>query len=99
MATAAAQAKGEAIQEQEKLFNFLKKYDLHDYYSKFLHSGVRRLNHLKDVAGDEDTMNEIGLKRAEMTRLKTKVKEHLTWRGKMVVSGARWVEVSYSVES
>lgn len=94
MATAAATLKGEAIQEQEKLFNFLKKYDLQNYYSKFLQSGVRRLNHLKDVAGDEDSLSEIGLTRVERNRLKTKVKENLSRMGKMMVSSERWNELS-----
>lgn len=85
MATAVP-PRDEALQEQEKLYNFLKKYDLQNYYGKFVRSGVRRLTHLKVVSGEEDILNEIGLTTVEKRRLKTKVKENLSWRGKMVVS-------------
>lgn len=83
--TAAIQPESEALQEQEKLFNFLKRYDLHAYYSKFLLEGVRRLNHLKDV-GDDASLDAIGMSRIEKIRLRKKVKENVSWKGKFVVS-------------
>lgn len=86
MATAATLPNGEALQEQEKLFNFLKKYDLQLHYNKFLQKGVRRLNHLKDVAVDDASLDEIGLSRIERVRLRKKVKENVTRRGKFVVT-------------
>ena len=73
------------IREQERLFNFLKKYSLHQYYQKFLLKGVHRLNHLKDVCGDDASLDEIGLSRIERQRLKKKVKENVEWRGRIVV--------------
>lgn len=76
----------EALREKERLYNFLKKYDLHQYHDKFLLKGVHRLSHLKDVCADEDSMEEIGLSRIERLRLKKKVKENVAWRGKFVVS-------------
>ncbi len=76
----------ESLQEQEKLYNFLKKYDLQNHYTKFVRSGVRRLSHLKVVAGDDDSLNEIGLTKIEKDRLKTKVKENFSWKGRMVVN-------------
>ena len=76
----------EAQQELEKLFNFLKWYNLHDYYNKFLQNGVCRLNHLKAVAGDDASLDEIGLSRIERVRLKKKVKENVSWKGKFMVT-------------
>ena len=88
MATSASSAssRDESLQEQEKLYNFLKKYDLQIYYSKFVRSGVRRLSHLKSVAGDEESLSEIGLTKFERIRLKIKIKENFSWKGKVVVS-------------
>lgn len=74
------------IREQERLFNFLKKYSLHQYYQKFLQKGVHRLNHLKDVCGDDASLDEIGLTRIERQRLKKKVKENVVWVGRFMVS-------------
>ena len=76
----------ELAREQERLFNFLKKYDLQQYYSKFLVKGVHRLTHLKGVLADEASLDEVGLSRIERMRLRRKVKEHAGWKGKIVVS-------------
>lgn len=73
-------------QEQTRLFNFLKHYDLHQYYPKFVDSGVKRLSHLKDVVADEACLNEIGLTRPERIRLRKKVKENVESFGKFKVS-------------
>lgn len=73
------------IREQERLFNFLKKYSLQQYYHKFLMKGVHRLNHLKDVCGDDASLDEIGLSRIERQRLRKKVKENVEWMGRLVV--------------
>lgn len=75
----------EMIREQERLFNFLKKYSLHQYYHKFLLKGVHRLSHLKDVCGDDASLDEIGLSRIERLRLRKKVKENVEWMGRFVV--------------
>lgn len=72
-------------QEQKKLYNFLKHYDLHQYYTKFVERGVRRFAHLKDVAADEATLEEIGLSRLERARFRKKVKENLESFGKLKV--------------
>ncbi len=72
-------------QEQTRLFNFLKHYDLHKYFSKFVDSGVKRLTHLKDVAVDDASLNEIGLTRPERIRLRKKVKENVESFGKFKV--------------
>ena len=74
------------IREQERLFNFLKKYSLHQYYQKFLLKGVHRLSHLKDVCNDDASLDEIGLTRIERQRLKKKVKENVEWMGRIMVS-------------
>ncbi len=76
----------QAIHEKERLYNFLKKYDLHKYYQKFLLKGVHRLSHLKDVSVDETSLDEIGLSRIERQRLRKKVRENVAWRGRFVVS-------------
>ena len=73
------------IREQERLFNFLKKYSLHQYYQKFLLQVVHRLYHLKDVCGDDASLDEIGLSRIERQRLRKKVKENVEWMGRFVV--------------
>ena len=73
-------------QEQTRLFNFLKHYDLHQYYSKFMDRGVKRLTHLKDVVADEASLDEIGLTRPEKIRLRKKVKENVESIGKFKVS-------------
>jgi len=88
MATSATplSSRDENLLEQEKLYNFLKKYDLQNYYSKFVHCGVRKLSHLKSAAGDEESLSEIGLTKFERNRLKTKFKENFSWKGKVVVS-------------
>jgi hypothetical protein len=86
MAMSTASQDLELIREGERLFNFLKKYDLHQYHTKFLHKGVHRLTHLKGVLADEASLDEIGLSRIERNRLRSKVKENVTWRGKLVVS-------------
>ena len=78
-------ATGELQLEQEKLFNFLKKYDLQAYYTKFLLKGVHRVNYLKDVVGDDASMDEIGLSRIERVRLRNKIRENLSWKGKFKV--------------
>ena len=90
---ATAPLDSEAIREQERLYNFLKKYDLHQYYKKFLLKGVHRLSHLKDVSADDASLDEIGLTRIERMRLKKKVKENVAWRGRFVVG------LSYSLSS
>ena len=82
----AASQDAEVMREQERLYNFLKKYDLHQYYSKFLLKGVHRLTHLKGVLADEASLDEIGLSRIERMRLKKKVKENVAWRGRVMVS-------------
>lgn len=76
----------ESLREQERLYNFLKKYDLHQYYQKLTVKGVHRLSHLKAVLGDEASLDEIGLSRIERVRLRKKVKENVAWRGRIVVS-------------
>lgn len=76
----------EVTRERERLFNFLKKYDLQQYYSKFLLKGVHRLTHLKAVLTDEASLDEVGLSRIERMRLRKKVKENVAWKGKIMVS-------------
>lgn len=85
MATATQDS--EVVREQERLFNFLKKYDLDQYFQKFLLKGVHRLGHLKDVSADDASLDEIGLSRIERLRLKKKVKENVAWRGRIMVRG------------
>ena len=83
----------ETLREQERLYNFLKKYDLHQYYQKLTMKGVHRLTHLKAVLADEASLDEIGLSRIERVRLRKKVKENVAWRGRIVVSelfGGGW---------
>lgn len=75
----------EQWQEQQRLYNFLKHYDLLHYHKKFLEKGVRRLSHLKDVAADDASLDEIGLSRPERLRLRKKVKENVEWMGKFKV--------------
>ena len=79
----------ESLREKERLYNFLKKYDLHQYHDKFLVKGVHRLSHLKDVCADEGSMEEIGLSRIERQRLKKKVKENVALRGRIMVRNCR----------
>ena len=76
----------ELWQDQQRLYNFLKHYDLLHYHKKFLEKGVRRLSHLKDVAADDASLDEIGLSRPEKLRLRKKVKENVEWMGRMKVS-------------
>ena len=78
-------------QEQTRLFNFLKHYDLHKYFSKFVDSGVKRLSHLKDVAFDDTSLDDIGLTRPEKIRLRKKIKENVESFGKFKVE--YWVLV------
>ena len=75
----------ELIIEQRRLFNFLKRYDLHQYHKAFLENGVKRLTHLKDVAQDDDSLDMVGLSRPERMRLRKKVKENVQWMGRMKV--------------
>ena len=75
----------ELWQDQQRLYNFLKHYDLLQYHKKFLEKGVRRLSHLKDVAADDASLDEIGLSRPERLRLRKKVKENVEWMGKFKV--------------
>ena len=75
----------ELWQEQQRLYNFLKHYDLLKKHKKFLEKGVRRLSHLKDVAADDASLDEIGLSRPERLRLRKKVKENVEWMGKFKV--------------
>lgn len=72
-------------QEQTKLYNFLKHYDLHQYYTKFVESGIKRLTHLKDVSADDASLEDIGLSRPERMRLRKKVKENIESFGKLKV--------------
>lgn len=83
-------ATSEGRREQERLYNFLSKYELHKYYTKFLEKGVYRLSHLKVVVADDGCLNEIGLSRIERLRLKQKVKENVAWRGRFVVNCKRF---------
>lgn len=76
----------ELWQDQQRLYNFLKHYDLLHYHKKFLEKGVRRLSHLKDVAADDASLDEIGLSRPERLRLRKKVKENVEWKGRIMVS-------------
>ena len=94
----AAQVDLEIAREQERLYNFLKKYDLHQYYTKFLQKGVHRLTHLKGVLADEASLDEIGLSRIERMRLKKKVKENVAWKGRVMVSQRR-VFLAFSVNA
>ena len=75
----------ELWQDQQRLYNFLKHYDLLHYHKKFLEKGVRRLSHLKDVAADDTSLDQIGLSRPERLRLRKKVKENVEWMGRMKV--------------
>lgn len=86
----------ELTREQDRLFNFLKKYDLQQYYSKFLLKGVHRLTHLKGVLADEASLDEIGLSRIERMRLRKKVKENVAWKGKIVVRLELTSSVTYT---
>lgn len=83
----------ETLREKERLYNFLKKYDLHQHFDKILQKGVHRLTHLKDVCADDSSMDEIGLSRIEKLRLKKKVRENVAWKGRFVVSTRRLVSM------
>ena len=73
-------------QEQNKLYNFLKHYDLHQYYTRFVDNGIKRMTHLKDVSADDASLADIGLSRPERIRLRKKVKENIEVFGKLKVT-------------
>ena len=75
-----------ATLERERLYNFLKKYDLDNHYQKFLLNGVHRLSQLKDVVLDDASLEEVGLSRIERQRLRRKVKENVAWKGRFMVN-------------
>ena len=70
-------------EEQQRLRNFLRYYDLGHYHQAFTNLGVTKLAYLKDV--DDTDLDKIGLTRPEKARLKKKVESYFSKFGKLKV--------------
>ena len=75
--------RGVMDKEESRLYNFLKHYNLEQYYDGFVKLGVVKVAHLKDV--DDHDLTEIGMQRPEKIRLKKKVEENFSTMGKFKV--------------
>ena len=73
----------ELWKEQQRFYNFLQHYDLHKYHQRFLRMGVTRISHFKDVS-DPD-LDAVGLSAPEKTRLRKKLDQNFSARGKLKV--------------
>ena len=73
----------ELWRDQQRFYNFLQHYDLHKYHQRFSKMGVLRLNHFKDVT-DAD-LDAVGLTPPEKTRLRKKLEENFSKKGKIMV--------------
>lgn len=71
------------MEEEERLYNFLKHYSLEQYHESFVKLGVVKIAHLKDV--DDEDLTNIGMQRPEKIRLKKKVEENFSTMGKFKV--------------
>lgn len=69
--------------EQRRLLNFLRHYDLGQYYQAFVTLGVTKIAYLRDV--DDTDLDKIGLTRPEKARLKKRVESHFSTFGKLKV--------------
>lgn len=69
--------------EQQRLQNFLRYYDLGQYYQGFVNMGVIKLSYLRDV--DDADLDKLGLSRPERNRLKKKLESHYSTFGKLKV--------------
>ena len=95
MAASASKKTGEAgaikdpdlWREQQRFYNFLQHYDLHKYHQRFLKMGVLRLSHFRDVT-DAD-LDAVGLTPPEKTRLRKKLDENFSTKGRIRVGMAR----------
>ena len=82
--TAPAVTDPELWRDQQRFYNFLQHYDLHRYHQRFLRMGVTRISHFKDVT-DAD-LDAVGLTPPEKTRLRKKLEENFSTKGRLKVS-------------
>ena len=87
-AATAAVSDPELWRDQQRFYNFLQHYDLHKYHQRFLRMGVTRLSHFKDVT-DAD-LDAVGLTRPEKTRLRKKLEQNFSTKGKLKVSSVHF---------
>ena len=73
----------ELWRDQQRFYNFLQHYDLHRYHQRFLRMGVTRISHFKDVT-DAD-LDAVGLTPPEKTRLRKKLEENFSTKGRLKV--------------